>query len=366
MKREREIIKTSIIGILVNLILVAFKATVGLIVNSIAIVLDAINNLSDALSSIITIIGTKIASKAPDKEHPYGHGRIEYISAIVIAFLIFIAGITSFKESVSKILDSEPANYTTVSLIIVFVAVIVKLFLGNFVKNKGEKYNSTNLIASGTDALFDAIISFSTFVAAIISILFNISLEGYLGLVISILIIKSSYEILKDTLSEIIGERIDSSITKKVKEIVTSYDDVEGAYDLILHSYGTNNMIGSIHIQVDDNMKASEIHTLSKKIESKVFEKLGIILTVGIYANNSSDKNAKTAKEKLKKIIKEYKDILELHGFYMYDNKITFDLIISFEADDRNQIKEEVLNKMKELYPKYIIYCNIDSDYSDR
>ncbi len=366
MKREKEIIKVSFISILTNIVLVIFKAFIGFMVNSIAIILDAVNNLSDVLSSVITIIGTKIAGKAPDKKHPYGHGRIEYISTIIITLIIFLAGATALKESLFKIIEPVKANYSYISLAIVIIAIFTKVFLGKYVKDKGDKLNSTTLVASGTDALFDAVISTSTLVAALISIFFNISIEGYVGLAISLLIIKTSFFLLKDTLSEIIGERIDKTISKKVIKIVKSFEEVEGAYDLILHSYGPSMMIGSIHIQVDDNMKASEIHSLSKRIEAKVYENLGIIITIGIYANNSSDKFSLKVKEKILRIIKDYKEVLELHGLYVYDKKITFDLIISFDAKSRTQIKDEVLTKLQEDYPDYKIYCNIDSDYTDR
>ena len=366
MKREKEIIKTSYIGILVNIVLVIFKAIVGVFANSIAIILDAINNLSDVLSSIITIIGTKIANKAPDKKHPYGHGRIEYIATIIITIIIFLAGADALKESIIKIIDPVEAHYSVFSLIIIIVAIFAKVFLGKYVKDKGDNLNSTTLIASGTDALFDAVIGTSTLVAALISIFFHISIEGYVGFLISILIIKTSIFLLKDTLSEIIGERIDKTISKKVIKIVNSFEEVEGAYDLILHSYGPNTMIGSIHIQVDDNMKASEIHSLSKRIESKVYESLGIIITIGIYANNSTDKFSLKVKENIKKIIKDYKEVLELHGLYVYENKITFDLIISFDCNSREKIRDEILDKLKKEYNDYKIYCNIDSDYTDR
>ena len=366
MKREHEIITTSFIGRIVNIVLVIFKALIGFMANSIAIILDAVNNLSDVLSSIITIIGTKIANKAPDKKHPYGHGRIEYIATIIITFIIFLAGAEALKESVIKIIDPVKAHYSYVALAVIVIATISKIFLGRYVKDKGEKLNSTTLIASGTDALFDAVISTSTLIAALISIFFGISIEGYVGLVISLLIIKTSFFLLKDTLSEIIGERIDRTTSKKVIRIVKSFEEVEGAYDLILHSYGPNTMIGSIHIQVDDNMKASEIHSLSKRIESKVYENLGIILTIGIYANNSTDELAIAVRDKIKKIIKDYKEVLELHGLYVYGKKITFDLIVSFDSKNRENVKNEIINKLKEDYKDYKIYCTIDSDYTDR
>lgn len=367
MDRDKKIIKTSIWGIIVNIILVAFKATVGLIVNSIAIILDAVNNLSDALSSIITIIGTKLAGKAPDRNHPYGYGRIEYFSSIIIAVIVLIAGVTSFKESFEKILTPETADYSIASLIIVAVAVVVKFVFGRYVKNVGQKINSQSLIASGTDAFMDSILSFSTLVAAIISLVWHVSLEGYLGVIISIIIIKSSIEILKETLDTIIGNRADPELTEKIKERINSFKEVEGSYDLTLHNYGPSQIIGSVHIQVDDNMTAKEIHKLSRMIQMSIISEFGITLTIGIYASNTSDGEFANIKKELDEIISKYDEILQLHGFYVdTDTKlITFDLIIDFKCKNPKEIRDEVVKEIKQKYPKYNYMAILDNDYSE-
>lgn len=367
MERNKTIIKTSIQGIIVNLILVAFKAVVGLIVNSIAIILDAVNNLSDAISSVITIIGTKLAGKAPDKKHPYGHGRIEYFASLLIAVIVLIAGVTSGKESIEKIINPTKADYTTASLIIVAVAVVVKFFFGRYVKNVGTKINSQSLIASGTDAFMDAVLSFSTLIAAIISLVWGISLEGYLGFIISVIIVKSSIEIMKETLNSIIGERADTELIQKLREKVNEVEEVQGVYDITLHNYGPSNIIGSAHIQVDDNMTAKEIHKLTRKIQMQVYSELGIVLTIGIYASNNSEEKYMKIKSELVKIIQNYKEIIQMHGFYVEEETktVSFDLIIDFEAENKEKIRDEVLNKIKEKYPEYKYFIILDVDYSD-
>ena len=207
--RERIIVQTSIIGIIANVFLAGFKAVIGLMTHSIAIVLDAVNNISDAGSSLITIIGTKLAGREPDKKHPFGYGRIEYLSAMIISVIVLYAGVTSFVESVKQIIHPETPEYNTVSLIIVAVAVAVKILLGRYVKGVGEKVNSDSLVNSGEDATLDSIISASTLVAAIIFLLFKVSLEAWLGAVISLVIIKSGIEMLRDTISQLLGERSD-------------------------------------------------------------------------------------------------------------------------------------------------------------
>lgn len=366
MERNKKIIKTSILGIVVNLILVVFKATIGLIANSIAIILDAVNNLSDALSSIITIIGTKLSEKKPDKEHPYGHGRIEYFASVIIAALVLIAGITAFKESFTKILNPEVANYSTISLIIISVAVIVKIVFGRYVKNVGKKINSQSLIAFGTDAFMDAILSLSTLIAAIISLIWNLSVEGYLGIVISIIIVKSGIDILKETLNIMIGQRADSELTNKIKERILSFKEVQGVYDLALHNYGPSNTIGSLHIQVRDDMTAKEIHSLTREISYMIYKEFGIIMSIGIYAANNTGEFLEIQKE-LQKIINNYKEIIQMHGFYGDEEKqiVSFDLIFDFNVENSEEIKNKIIEALKEKYPNYEYNIVLDMDISD-
>ena len=220
--REKVIIRTSIIGIVVNVLLAAFKAAVGLLSNSIAVVLDAVNNLSDALSSVITIGGAKLGSKRPDKEHPLGHGRYEYISALVVAAIVLYAGITSLIESVKKIIDPSAPEYSTISLVIIAVAVLTKVMLGRYVKAKGEQTNSGALVASGTDALSDAALSMAVLLTALLYTFKGISLEAYVGVIISGFIIKAGIEMVSETVKDILGRRANVELTDKIKQIVTS------------------------------------------------------------------------------------------------------------------------------------------------
>ena len=273
MERNKKIIQTSILGIAANCLLAAFKAFVGTVTGSIAIVLDAVNNLSDALSSVITIVGTKIAGKEPDKKHPLGHGRVEYISAAIIAIIVSYAGITSLIESVKKIVHPSTPEYTTSSLIIVAVAVVVKIVLGTYVKNVGKEVNSDSLVASGEDAKLDSnpmnpiLTQFREAAQsnAIIFIVSELSLEAWLGAIISIVIIKSGYEMIADTISHILGERIEMQLSHDVKRAVVGFDDVLGAYDLSLHNYGPERYVGSIHIEVDEDMDMARLDQLQRE-----------------------------------------------------------------------------------------------------
>ena len=314
--REKTIVKTSIIGIIANVFLAAFKAVIGLMTHSIAIVLDAVNNISDAGSSLITIIGTKLAGREPDKKHPFGYGRIEYLSAMVISVIVLYAGITSLVESVKQIIEPETPEYSTVSLIIIGVAVVVKILLGTYVKRVGVKVNSDSLVNSGQDALLDSIISASTLVAAGIFLIFGLSLEAWLGAVISLVIIKSGIDMLRETISHILGEQNDPELADHIRETVTGFPDVQGAYDLILHNYGPDAWNGSVHIEVPDTYSANELDRLLREIQVAVYQRHNVILTaIGVYSINTKDEEVIAAHRKVAEIVLAHPHVRQLHGF---------------------------------------------------
>lgn len=364
MDRNKKIIKTSILGILTNIILVAFKATIGLLVNSIAITLDAVNNLTDVISSVVTIVGTKLANKAPDREHPYGHGRIEYFSSVIIAIIILLAGVMAIKESCEKIINPADTKYSIIALVIIGITVFVKFFLGTHVKKVGKEVNSQSLIASGKDALWDAVVSFSTLIAGIINYIWNFNLEGYLGIIISILIIKSAIGMFKESANSMLGQRADGDLCAKIKERVLEFEEVQGVYDLNLHNYGPSRTVASLHIQVRNDMNAGEIHILTRNITYKIFEEFGIAVTIGIYASNDEGEFGQI-KSELEKIVKDYKEILQIHGFYVDKENVFFDLIIDFDVKDKDKISQEITDKMKEKFPEYNYNIILDSDITD-
>ena len=367
-QRNKGIIKTSIIGILANLLLSVCKVVIGLFSRSIAIILDAVNNISDAASSIITIIGTKLAGKAPDRKHPFGYGRIEYLSAMIISLIILYAGITSLVESVKKIINPQQPDYSLVSLIIIAIGVLVKIILGLYVKAKGKTYNSKSLENSGQDALLDSIISTSTLVAAVIFMIFGISLEAWLGAIISILIIKSGCEMLFETLSEILGERAEASLVIDIKKTIKSFEGVQGAYDLVLNNYGPDSFNGSVHIEIPDTYSAEQIDTLARNIQIEVYNKHKVLLTaIGIYAYNTKSTKAIEIRNNIAEIVKKYENVLQFHGFY--DDEVTktlrFDLVISFDSKNRQKDFDDVIADVQAAYPDYKVFAAIDIDYSE-
>lgn len=365
--REKTIVKTSIIGIVTNLFLVGFKAFVGLVSNSIAVILDAVNNLSDALSSVITIIGAKLGAKQPDKKHPLGYGRIEYLSSMMVAALVLYAGLTSLVESVKKIIHPEEADYSTVSLIIISVAIIVKLILGIYVKKQGKKVNSGALTASGSDALFDAILSTSVLASAIIFLVWDISLEAYVGVIIACFIIKAGIEMMVETLNDIIGKREDAETIQELKEIICAEEAVLGAYDVTLFNYGPSKNYGSVHIELPDNLSVDDVDKITRRIQTDVFKKTGVILTgIGVYSFNTSNDEAAQMRNTIQKIVLTHDWALQLHGFYADTEKKTvrFDVVLSFDIE-RKEAVEILTKEVKEKYPDYELLIVTDVDVSD-
>ena len=367
-KRDKTIIRTSIIGIIANVFLAAFKAFIGLTSNSIAIVMDAVNNISDAASSVITIIGTKLAGREPDKKHPFGYGRIEYLSAMIISILVLYAGVTAFAESVKKIIHPEEPEYTIVSLVIVAVAVLVQIVLGIYVKTIGKKVNSDSLVNSGSDAVLDSIISASTLVAAIVFLVFHVSLEAWLGAIIALVIIKSGFEMLKETLSKILGERVDADLARDIKKTILEYEEVNGVYDLVMHNYGPDSYNGSVHIEVPDTLSADDLDKLLRKIQIQVYKTHQVILTaIGVYSYNTKDSDAVEARRKVSEIVLAVPNVIQIHGFYLdkVEKSIRFDFVVSFDAKDRKEVYKEVCEKVQSAYPDYKLQVAMDTDFSE-
>ena len=351
-----------------NVSLSAFKAVIGLVSGSIAIVLDAVNNISDAASSLITIIGTKLAAKEPDRKHPFGHGRIEYLSAMIIAVLVLYAGLTSFVESVKKILHPETPDYSVLALVIVGTAVFVKIILGRYVKRVGERVNSESLINSGKDAMLDSVISASTLVAAILFLTTGVSLEAWLGAAISLVIIKSGVDMLRETISQLLGERADVELAHAIKETVRTFPQVRGVYDLVLNNYGPDTFNGSLHIEVPDTCSAAELDELLRQITIRVLQEHNVILTaIGVYSYNTRHDHAFEMEEQIQGILKGHSEVIQMHGFYVNEERrtIRFDVVISFDAKDRRAVYTEIYKEVTQMFPQYDVQIAMDTDFSE-
>ena len=362
--REQQITKTSIVGIVANVILAAVKAILGALSGSVAIVMDALNNLTDAMSSVITIVGIKLAKRRPDHKHPYGYGRIEYFSAVLIAGIILAAGITSLVESVQKIFDPELPDFQPVVIVLVALAVVVKFFLGKYVKHQGEKYNSDSLVASGTDATMDSVVSATTLLGAAITLIFHISVDGILGTLISLLIIKAGLETLLEAVSDIMGNRADAEITRDIKKTVASIDGVLGAYDLVLHNYGPDSAIGSVHIEIPSDLTANQIHHLTKKIQNTILNQFHVFLTVGLYAVDEAFAQERAL---VKATATAHEGVLGAHGIYIdpEEKYMSFDAVADFTVRDKAGLCDNIRNELLKTFEGYQIAISLDTNYSD-
>jgi len=367
MDRSQEMIRTIWIGIATNVLLAGFKATVGILSSSVAIVMDAVNNLSDALSSVITIVGTKLSQRPADRKHPFGFGRIEYFSAIIIAVIVLSAGITSLIESVKKIFAPTEPNYTTATLIVIAVAIAVKLVLGQYVKRKGEQLKSDALTSSGSDALFDAVITLATLVSAGIMLLWGVSLDGILGALISVVIIKAGIEMLASPVNELLGTSISAELTNEIKKEVSNFEGVHGVFDLILHNYGPDVKIGSLHINVYDTMSAHEIHALTRKISTVMFDRHGIVMTVGVYAVATGNNRRAELQSKVMQTLAAHKEIVQVHGFLYSDNDqmLSVDVVPDISVHDDAALVSQLTSEIQPMVPDMQVVIVVDHNYSE-
>ena len=366
--RTKKIIRTSIVGIAVNAFLAVFKIIVGGIAGSIAIMLDGINNLSDAASSLITMIGAALAAKQPDRKHPYGYGRMEYLSSLVISAIVLYAGITAMIESVKKIINPETPDYSVIIIVIVIVAIVVKLALTLYTRKMGKITDSDALIASGKEAMMDVVLSISTVVAALIYVISGIGLEPYLGAVIAVIIIKAGLDSLKETISKIIGEPAEVQLAIDVKNAIKSFDEVNGAFDLVLNDYGPEKYIASVHAEVDEGMTAAELDRLTRKITDKVLTEYGVFLSaIGFYSKNRTNETVIQMQKTVAEIVTKREYIIGMHGFYVdFDQKdMRFDLVISLDAKDRTEVYKSAIEAVKEVYPDFEYHIGFDMDFNE-
>lgn len=367
-ERYKVVLRTGIVSIVTNVLLATFKMVVGVLVNSIAIISDGVNNYSDATSGLITIIAAAIAGKEPDSKHPFGHGRAEHLSSLAIGGIIIYAGITALVESVKAIISHEVSEYSTVSLCIVFVAILVKVALSIYTGRMGKKAESDALVASGKDAMMDAVVSSSTLLTAFIFIFTGYSLEAWLAAVISLLIIKAGFEVLRDTVSKILGQPADVSLVINMKKTIASFEEVNGAYDLVINDYGPGRTLASVHIEIDSGYSADYIDRLTRNITDKVLKEHGVYLTaIGIYSKNLTDEEIINLEKSVCDITLSCEMVKSMHGFYVNkeEKEMRFDLVIGLEKGNRKEYHDAAIAKVREKFPEYTINAGIDIDYNE-
>ncbi len=359
----------SIVGIFCNVFLFAVKFVVGFILNSVSVTADAFNNLSDAGSSIISFVGVKMAEKPADRDHPFGHGRIEYIAALVVSFLVLEVGFTFLKDSIGKIRTPEALNFQTVSVAILIVSIAVKLWLGLFNRKLGERINSKVMMAVFTDSMGDVITTGATILSLIFFRLTGINIDGIVGVGVALVVMWAGVGIARDTLEPLICEAIDPEVYKEIKSFVESYDGIEGTHDLLVHNYGPGRSMASIHAEVPNDVDIEQSHEIIDRIEREAAKKLGIFLVIHMDPVEMKDQRVLQVRDRAVQILKELDPACSIHDFRMVhgENQINliFDMVIPIEYDEemRKELPQKLADRLKESDPRYECVITVEYDY---
>lgn len=370
--RGKYIFLGGLVGILSNFLLFVIKLSVGLITSSIAIMADAFNNLSDAGSSIITIVGFKLSDKPADAEHPFGHGRIEYISALIVSFMVMLVGFQFVKSSLERIFNPVDIEFETIPFILLLISILIKLWLSRFNKFVGNKIDSSALKAASADALGDVFTSSCVAISFLASKFTSFPIDGYLGTLVALFILYSGFSLTKETLNPLLGEAPDPELVKKIQDMVLSYDKITGVHDLIIHNYGPCRCMASIHAEVPCDISIMEIHEIIDRAEREISEKLKIYLVIHMDPIAMEDEEVKKDFNMVCDIIEKDERIKSIHDFRVVGQgevkNLLFDIVIDSEKMFKTMTKHETLindiNKaVKEIHPKYNCIITIDNDY---
>ncbi len=365
--RNAVVVRCGAVGIVANVALAVAKAAIGFASNSLAIVLDAVNSLTDAVSSVVTIVGVKLAARPADREHPMGYGRVEYLSALLVAAAVFATGVITLRDSVLKILHPTLSTYDWVAVVVIVLSIAVKVWLGLYTRGKARETRSDALDASGVDALFDALVTGATLVGIAVTMLWHVTIDGWVSALISLVVAKSGWDMLRSIVSEILGERIDPKLARGLRAEIASFPPVIGAHDLFLDSFGPNEMIGSVHLEVPANMTAMEIDTLSRKISDRVYREHNIILTCGVYGADPEDPEWKKFNDSIRAEVMAHEGVLSMHGLYVdHDhNRVVFDVVRDFSVTDVEAFKGRIVDDLEKRHPDYTFTVHVDVDYAE-
>lgn len=359
----------SIVGIICNIFLFVSKFISGLILKSVSVITDAFNNLSDAGSAIVTLIGFKLASKPPDKEHPFGHGRFEYISGLIVSFIIMLVGLEFLKSSIQKIFHPEQIQFNLISLIILIISIFIKLWLSIFNKKIGKVISSKTIEATSIDSLSDVLTTSATIISIIVTALTDIIIDGYIGAIVACVVLFAGYKIAKDTLEPLIGTGVDPELAKSIHDMVLNYDGIEGMHDLIVHNYGPGKSMASLHAEVPANINIQTSHEIIDKIEKEVAEKLNIFLVIHMDPITINDERVLKIKKSIMDIVKAINMKLDIHDFRIIDGQeqinIIFDLAVPLSYNDKQKedLKLQISKLAKILDSRYNCIINVESSY---
>lgn len=363
-QRAKRIVRVGLWGIAVNFLYAGLKGAIGLLSGSIAISIDAVNNLNDAITSVIAVGGIKLASKPADRQHPFGHGRIEYVGAMLISTLIVIVGAAAFVNAVEKIISPTETHYNAVMLAIMATGVVAKFSLGVYTARAARSLDSDSLWGSGAENLFDSVVGLGTMVSAGILMIWDIDLDGWFAAVISLVLVRSGLKILKSTFNDILGRRIDAGLSSRIKADIMEFPQVEGVYDLIVNNYGAKNLVGSVNIEIPETLTAREIHALTLKIQRRLSSRYHLYMAVGIYAASENPEVRKLECE-VEAAVMSCKGARQLHGFFVDGREVSFDIVVDFSVKDRDAFALGMQEKLHGEFPAYTFNVNVDIDYCD-
>lgn len=359
-----------IVGILVNVLLFVIKFSVGLLVSSIAVMADAFNNLSDAASSLVTILGFKLSNKPADREHPFGHGRIEYLSALIVAFMVMLVGVQFIKSSFERIINPTPVTFELVPFILLFVSIFLKIWLSRFNKFIGEKINSAALKASSIDALGDVFTSTCVVISFLAANFTTFPIDGYIGMVVALFIVYSGFSLVKDTISPLLGEAPDPELVRSINEMVLSYDNILGTHDLIIHNYGPGKCMASIHAEIPSDISIVTIHEIIDKAEREISMALKIYLVIHIDPICIIEGEVKEAYDEILSLICKYDYIESIHDFRVVGEgetkNLIFDVVVSPSKElniNDNELVEKISEGVKKYHPSYNCIITIDKHF---
>lgn len=362
-------ILASIVGIICNIILFGVKLVGGLLINSIAVMADAFNNLSDAASSIISFIGVKLAVRPADKEHPFGHGRFEYIAALVVAFIILQVGMTLFRSSFTKILNPEEVSFNLVIVVVLCISVLIKIWLMLFNRKLGNRIGSTVLKAIATDSLGDVMVTSATIIAIVIGGLTRFHIDGYMGILVSIVVMIAGFRIAKETLEPLLGQAIDREVYDKITTLVEGYEGIVGSHDLIIHNYGPTNRMATIHVEVPNNINFEEAHETIDKIERDILTTMDIFLVIHMDPIEVNDVKVLEKREMITEIIQKYEPESDLHDFRVVNGEhqvnLIFDLVIpySYSKEKEQKLLLHIMEEVRKRDSKYQCVITLENSF---
>lgn len=367
--RTRYGMLASVVGIFCNVLLFSVKLAIGLILSSLAVTADAFNNLSDAASSIISFVGVKMAGKPADAEHPFGHGRIEYIAALIVSFLVIEVGFTFFKSSISKIMHPEEITFDPVPFIILILSILVKLWMAFFNNKLGKRIDSKVMLATAADSLGDVITTSATVISIVICHFTSINVDAIAGLIVSGIVIWSGVSIAKDTLEPLIGQRVPSELYQKITDMVESYEGIVGAHDLIVHNYGPNRSMATIHAEVPNDVSIEASHEIIDRIERDAKKELNILLVIHMDLVEMRDEEVLELRDKTSHIVHALDPELHFHDFRVLkeneQKNLIFDLVVpdSYTEKDANRVMHQLIALLHEMEKNVDCIITLDRSF---